>query len=346
MKKYTIKDIAKLAGVSKGTVDRVLHKRGKVSETALKKVNSILDDIDFKPNFIAKQLKNNKIYTICVLLPDPKKDAYWESCIVGINKAVLEFNAFGIHVEIYFFNPTSTASFLKANLTIQAVALDAVLLVPLFFKEASTIIEEYSNSGITVSIFNNHINSSPAKNFIGQDLFQSGRIGAKLLSSIISKGGLAIIHIDEKYNNAIHMQEKEKGFKSYFQELNAPKYNIITYKLKHSNIEKTLTSIMAEHPELKGIFVTTSKSYQVAEILQNEHEKKIALVGYDLLRENISFLKKGNIDFLIHQNPKQQAYLGLKHLIEHFLFDKEIPSQILLPINIINSESIKTYTGD
>ena len=36
-KKYTIKDIAQMAGVSKGTVDRVLHKRGKVSEDALKK---------------------------------------------------------------------------------------------------------------------------------------------------------------------------------------------------------------------------------------------------------------------------------------------------------------------
>ena len=59
LKKYTIRDIANLAGVSKGTVDRVLHHRGKVSETALKKVNDILDKIDFKPNLIAKNLKNN-----------------------------------------------------------------------------------------------------------------------------------------------------------------------------------------------------------------------------------------------------------------------------------------------
>ena len=37
-RKYTIKDIAEIAGVSKGTVDRVLHKRGKVSKKALEKV--------------------------------------------------------------------------------------------------------------------------------------------------------------------------------------------------------------------------------------------------------------------------------------------------------------------
>ena len=61
MKKYTIKDIATLAGVSKGTVDRVLHNRGKVSEEALDKVNKILKEIDFQPNPIARNLKNNKM---------------------------------------------------------------------------------------------------------------------------------------------------------------------------------------------------------------------------------------------------------------------------------------------
>ena len=38
IKKYTIKNIAEMAGVSKGTVDRVIHKRGKVSKNVLKKV--------------------------------------------------------------------------------------------------------------------------------------------------------------------------------------------------------------------------------------------------------------------------------------------------------------------
>ena len=42
-KNYTIKDIAELAGVSKGTVDRVIHKRGKVSSKALEQVNKVLD---------------------------------------------------------------------------------------------------------------------------------------------------------------------------------------------------------------------------------------------------------------------------------------------------------------
>ena len=47
-KKYTIKDIARLADVSKGTVDRVLHRRGKVSKKALEQVTQVLEAIDYQ----------------------------------------------------------------------------------------------------------------------------------------------------------------------------------------------------------------------------------------------------------------------------------------------------------
>ena len=53
-KNIRIKDIAKLAGVSVGTVDRVLHNRGRVSDDALQKVTAVMNQIDYKPNLIAR----------------------------------------------------------------------------------------------------------------------------------------------------------------------------------------------------------------------------------------------------------------------------------------------------
>lgn len=342
MKKYTIKDIAELAGVSKGTIDRVIHNRGNVAKDVEDKVKQLLSDIDYQPNLIARNLKNNRIYQIGALLPDPKKDAYWEVCSDGIQQALSEFSAFDIRMNTFLFDPTDTKSFVAQHKKLLDSAPDIILMVPLFYKEAKTVLEQYKSLNIEVCTFNNQIDASSAS-FIGQDLYQSGRVAAKLMHSIIDNGDMAIIHIDEKYKNAVHMQEKEKGFKSYFEDLNGFKGVILKCKIRYTETEDKLRDFLKDHPNLTGIFVTNSKAFHVARLLESENKNHIKLVGYDLLAENVNYLKDGVIDFLIHQNPRQQAYLGLKFLIEHLVFEKEIPGKYLLPIDIINSENVKPF---
>ncbi|MBO0590167.1 LacI family DNA-binding transcriptional regulator [Cellulophaga sp. E16_2] len=340
--KYTIKDIAKLAGVSKGTVDRVLHKRGKVSKIALDKVTKILNEIDYKPNLIARNLKNNKRYLFYILMPDPDIDPYWAPCLEGIKNANEEYAPFNVYITSLFFNPESTASFLEVSSQVISQSPDAVLLPPLFYKESLEMIAKFHEKGILVATFNNAIKSKFIKYFVGQDLIQSGKVAAKLLESVLKKGDIAIIHLNEVYKNAVHMQEKEKGFRAFFDTKNNTAFNITTCKIKQPYLAQSLTTLLKENPTINGIFVTTSKAYQVAEVI---HELKldIAIVGYDLLENNLKHLEKGTVDFLIHQNQKMQVYLGITYLLENLLFSKEISDTKLLPIDIINSENAKYY---
>ncbi len=117
----------------------------------------------------------------------------------------------------------------------------------------------------------------------------------------------------------------------------------MTYNSNQKELTSKLTAIFKEPTNVKAVFVTTSKVYKVAQFLQVNNLKKVKLIGYDLLDENIQYLKDNFIQFLIHQNPKKQVYLGLTYLVEYFLFDKEIPTKSLLPIDIITSENLKTY---
>ena len=103
-KNITIKDIAKLAGVSAGTVDRVLHNRGRVSDDALVKVNKILEEIDYKPNVIARTLGSNKTYRVAALIPDPQQDPYWAQSRAGIRQAETEWAHYNVIVEPFFFD--------------------------------------------------------------------------------------------------------------------------------------------------------------------------------------------------------------------------------------------------
>ncbi len=344
MKKYTIKDIAQLAGVSKGTVDRVIHKRGKVSEKALNKINKVLEEIDYQPNLIARSLKNNKNYLINVILPNPEIDPYWLPCENGINTACHEYNSLGITIETHLFDPTDTNSFLEANAKVLSNKPDAVLMAPLFFNEATKAIKAFSDSNITTSTINNRVGSEHVNNFVGQDLEQSGKTAARLMEMITPKNSEIIIaHLDEFFINATFMQQKEKGFRDYFNHLPNNAYTVKTCNSIESNQYKTLHDTINSSKNISGIFVTTSKTYKVANIVKNSPNPSIKIIGYDLLNKNIGHLKNGTIDFLIHQNPKQQAYMSLKLLAEHLLFNKTIPSDLLLPIDIINSENVASF---
>ncbi|WP_299666541.1 LacI family DNA-binding transcriptional regulator [uncultured Polaribacter sp.] len=345
MKTPTIKDIAKLAGVSKGTVDRVIHKRGKVSKKAFEKVNTVLNEINYTPNLLARSLKNTKKYHICVVLPDFKEDLFWFPCNEGITEAVNEFTSFGVFIEPFFFNPTDIQSFIAVNKKVLKIAPDAVLLAPLFYKETLQIVEKYVDNNIIVSKFNNQLEIDATKNFVGQDLFKSGRIAASLLHMLIDKNStVAIVHIDEDFNNSIPMQEKEKGFRNYFDQNKKTNHTIETFNFHQNNLTNKLDNLFKTSKNVSGVFVTTSKVYKIAAYLKKNKIEGIKVIGYDLLNENIKHLNDHIIDFLIHQNPKKQVYLGLTYLVEYFLFGKEIPEKSLLPIDIITSENLETYT--
>ena len=82
-----IVDIAKMAGVSVGTVDRVIHNRGRVSEENRKKVQAILEMVNYQPNLMARSLASKKQYHFIAITPSFAQGEYWEAISEGIDKA-------------------------------------------------------------------------------------------------------------------------------------------------------------------------------------------------------------------------------------------------------------------
>ena len=72
MEKPTIMDIARRTGLSKGTVDRVLHNRGEVSKKSYDKVMTAVKEMGYEPNMYASLLAKSQKRSIAVLLPSPE----------------------------------------------------------------------------------------------------------------------------------------------------------------------------------------------------------------------------------------------------------------------------------
>lgn len=345
IKKYTTKDIARLADVSRGTVDRVLHGRGKVSEVAEKKVRKVLEEIDYRPNVIARTLRENKIVHIASLIPSPEVDPFWKKPKNGITEAFNSYSSFGVTVVQHFYDQNNKSNFKNVAQQVIDSKPDGVLTAPLFHKEALDFFSQCRDLDLPYATFNTDIPSSQYACFIGQDLYQSGRIAADLMFKTNHQlGKILIFHFDEEISNSPHMQEKERGFKDFFRENGVDTSGFQTINLI-DNYQDELKTIL--HNELgkgnvSGIFVTTSKTYEVAKFL-GDGAKNYSLIGYDLVEDNVKHLKSKKIDFLINQNPRKQAFQGVHYLTELLVFKKEIPTKELLPIDIITKENISTY---
>jgi len=94
-----IKDLAKLAQVSIGTVDRVLHNRNGVSPATKEKVLKIVEQTGYKKNVMASRLKlaSIKVIKIAVLVPDgAKESSYWNLPVKGVESATEELRELGV----------------------------------------------------------------------------------------------------------------------------------------------------------------------------------------------------------------------------------------------------------
>ncbi|MEM6803239.1 MAG: substrate-binding domain-containing protein [Bacteroidota bacterium] len=344
-KTYTIKDIAKLANVSRGTVDRVLHKRGKVSEDALIRVNKVLEEINYEPNLIARGLKNSKGYYVAVLMPDYAEDPYWYTCYEGIEDAIAEFKSYRIFIDKFYFKTREPGSFMKAFEEIKKQELDGLVLVPAFPKEAEEVYAYCKGKNIASCSFNTPPSQDINIPFVGQDMLRSGRLGAELLYLLNQQAHrVLMLHInDEAFEHAIHLKRKEEGFRTYLADKPGIQIERLSIQESKEALQKAeIRQYLASKPDISGIWVSSSKVYLVAEILESM-KLNCKLVGYDLIDENINHLQKGSIDLLINQNPRSQAFYSVASVAEHLAFSKDIPKQYLLPIDIVSRENLVFY---
>ena len=355
-----IKDIAARANVSVGTVDRVLHNRGRVAEDVRQKVLAMMQELNYEPNLIARTLGSNRTYRLATLQPDHTLDPYWQAPWDGIAKAGRELKQYGVSLTPYPYSLTEVASFRAQAEAATEARPDGILIAPLFYRESLAFFARWQELGIPFVLFNTYIAGLPALSYVGQDSYQSGYLAGKLVQlGQPQPSTFLIAHIAEDLGNSLHISQKERGFRDYFAQLAAggapepaagerprPPYPILSAELPNPAdpaFGRQLGRLLDEEPELRGIFVSTSKAYEIAPYLQAYRREEIRLVGYDLLERNLHFLREGVIDFLINQNPKKQGYRGVYALADLLVFKQDVAPLKYLPLDIITKENLEYY---
>ena len=344
---YTIKDIAQTAGVSAGTVDRVLHNRGDVSQKSKEKVQKVLDEINYQPNVFAIGLAAKKKYTITCMIPYYVEHDYWHSVATGIERARQELRPFNVSVDYLHYKHGDRKSYQDACQKIEKSNTEALLLAPNFREDTLSMLAYLKDKNIPFAFIDFDIEEAKALKYIGQDSYKSGYIAAKILMRNYQQGQELILFLNNNKDNPAEIQMKRRleGFMKYISEehKDIAIHEVILNKNNPEKNNEILSDFFRKHPKATLGAVFNSRVYQVGHYLREKGQNMTGLIGYDLLRNNTELLKSGEVTYLIGQRPGLQGYCGVKTLCDNIVFKKSVEPLKYMPIDILIKENIDFY---
>lgn len=339
-----MKDIAAKAGVSVGTVNRVLNKSGYVSKESSKKVQAAIEELNYKPNIFARNLKLSRNLCFGVLIPDQTHDSnYWMLPTQGMIKAANELKSQKVSIKFFEFDRYSYISFSLACDKILKSKLDGLVIAPVLSNVADEFISKIPEN-LPYVFIDTLIPKSNCLSYIVQDSYVSGRLAAKLLDMVNHEAG-TMVAVKIK-PSGYFIDERIRGFRSYYKE--HPTHKVIKYEaFKDKNtfdFDNVMDKIGEEINDLKGIFVTNSLTYYVSKYMKKHPEfPRVPVIGYNLIKENIEYMKEGLIEFLIHEKPEIQGYESIYKLYRNVMLKEDVPDKIMMPLEVITSEHLKYY---
>lgn len=346
----TIKDIAKEADVSEGTVDRVIHNRGGVSKKTERKIRLILDKYNYQANPVARALALKKKYSIAALIPAyDELNVFWKYPHLGIKKASEEVKNFGVQVREYRFDQFDPASYLRQFENLTESKPSGVIIVPSFIKETRILIKKLEALKIPYLFFNIDAEGFNNLSFIGQDSFQGGFIAGKLMDLTLGGQPSSILIVETRSNITKYhsISKRMEGFKNYFKNRKnrIDNVNFIIHDFSMTkDARDALNSFLDKRDDIRGIFVPSSRISIIAGLIEDSRLRKLEMIGFDNTPQNINCLEKEEISFLISQKPFLQGYESVHIMSEYLAKNKKPKKKLYTSIDILIKENAK-YSG-
>ncbi len=348
MAKIRIKDIAQRAGVSVGTVDRVLHNRPNVSPKALEKVNQALSEMDYKPNMYASALAYNKSYNFFCIIPKHESEAYWQEVEEGVMAACERRRDFSVSQTMMFYNRFSPETFSKVMTECLRQKPDGVIVVPSTLETTRKYTDQMHEQQIPFILLDSYMPDLKPLSFYGQDSFSSGYFAARMLMMMAPRETEIMLMKQMRGGNVASKQQenRETGFRHYMHD-HFPSVAIHEVNLslddKPEHYDDILEEFFAAHPQVHHCITFNSKAHLVGNFLLRSNRRNVQIMGYDMVPQNAECVRQGSISFLIAQHGYMQGYACIETLFNAIVLKKEVDPVNYMPIELLTKENINFY---
>lgn len=349
-KTYRIKDIAELSGVSTGTVDRILHNRGKVSEEAQKKVEKVLKEIDYHPNLIARSLALKKNYHFITLIPSFAEGEYWAKLCEGIDKAEQELFSYNVDVERICFNQYDKESFDALIPQIEASDCQGVIIATLFRGSVMELTQKLDKKEIPYVLIDAFIENTNCVAYYGTNSYDSGHIAGRLLfEQINTNDNMALFRFIRKGEmQTTQVMKREEGFRDYLagKDYQGRIYPVQLHADEPTKNIEVLNNFFSTHEEVRAGIIFNSRAHLLGDYFQTRtSDMGFRLIGYDVIEPNVHHLTHGYITHLIAQRPEVQGFNCVRALFRYLILKEKVEQINYMPIDVLMKENIKYYNN-
>ncbi|MGY4232457.1 LacI family transcriptional regulator [Bradyrhizobium sp. USDA 4449] len=341
----TLKDIAREAGVSLATVDRVLHKRPGVRPDTVRRVLETIERNAFQPHVAAAELARGRARRFAFVMP------------TGANPFMLQIQAYlgemsgwlsarRLAVEMVItdvFDPSVLAASLEQ---LVGSDYDGIAVVALDHPSVRAAINDLVDSGAKVVTLVSDVPSSRRHHYVGIDNIAAGRTAGALIGRLVgpghgsTPGKVAIIAGSQGLRD-----HAERIFG--FNQVMATEFShleilpLLEGRDEDDRSEQLISRLLAKHPDIVGLYNVGAGTQGVAKALTEAgREKQIVFIAHDLTAMTRKLLLQGTLDVAISQNPGHEARAAVRVLLSLARQEPILSEQENIRIDILMRDNL------
>jgi LacI family transcriptional regulator len=337
-RKPTMDDVAKAAGVSYATVERVLNGRGGVSR---EKEASVLEAARTLRIDRALHEVSARWLRIAIVTPQPET-AYYAALQHGFGLAQKSFEANRVMCQVTFFDDLEAPSLAKVIARASQKA-DAMIVVayehPLVIDAVSRVAKS-----IPVVTVASDLPDSGRLAYVGIDNRCAGRIAAELMGRFIGPEGGSVI-VMAGLRTYLGHEERDGAFRAVLRR-RFPACDVVATLESHEDersTERLTRDAFRKYPDLRGIYNLSVGDEGIARALRAVgREEKTVVIGHELNASSRRLLIEGCMDAVLDQSPFVQAVRAVEAIVGHYGRGSASGLPLQTPISIYLRENLPT----
>lgn len=309
--KITVAEIAKRAGVSKATVDRVLNSRDGVQihtrQHVLSTVRQLNGDEPIAPTGLLETIE------LDFVIPD-YRNAFLAEQAHHIESYCRSIE--GVSSTIHHLSSANEEAVLQAISEISD-ASDGVGIIGVDTAKVRHALRGLTTHKIPVVTLASDIRQIDRRAYIGIDNYAAGRLAGYLMGKLVAapRAKTAIILGLRAY---LGHEEREMGFRSVLRDQFPHIKIVVEHEVAEDNIcaRDTLLDLLKVQPDLNGIYCIGSGQTGIIDALNiTGKAQSVTVIGHGLTDDTRQYLIDGAMDAIINENAKEEARAAVDHLV-------------------------------